>query len=137
VIAVGLRGEVIHEVGPADLATVFGSGLVEVLATPKVLALCEGATVAAVAGALDAGTTTVGTHVELDHLAPSPSGVVVRASAELVEVDRRRLVFDVVLTQGEQVCASGRVVRAVVDIARFMAGMTPGVREPASDEVAG
>jgi predicted thioesterase len=101
-----------------------GSGNVEVLATPKVLALCEAATVAAVGGSLEEGTTTVGVHVDLDHLVASPPGVVVRASARLVEVDGRRLTFEVGLTQADRVCASGRVIRMVVDTDRFRDGLT-------------
>jgi fluoroacetyl-CoA thioesterase len=70
----GLRAAFRHTVTEADTAAAIGSGEVPVLATPRVLALAERATVAAVAGALQAGATTVGTRVELDHLAPSLVG---------------------------------------------------------------
>ena len=70
----GLEAAFRYTVTEADTAAAVGSGDMPVLATPRVLALAERATVAAVAGALEAGATTVGTRVELDHLAPSPVG---------------------------------------------------------------
>ena len=68
----------------ADTARALGSGDVDVLGTPRALALAEAATVRAAAASLTPGQTTVGTHVELDHLAPSPVGATVRAEAQLV-----------------------------------------------------
>ena len=85
-LVAGLRGTVDAVVGAADTALALGSGEVEALGTPRVLALVEAATVAAVAGRLDAGSTTVGSRVELDHLAPTPVGAAVRAEAVLAEV---------------------------------------------------
>jgi fluoroacetyl-CoA thioesterase len=70
----GLRAAFRYTVTGADTAVAVGSGRVPVLATPRVLALAERATVAAVEGALEAGATTVGVRVELDHLAPARSG---------------------------------------------------------------
>lgn len=102
-----------------DTASAIGSGEVHVLATPRVLALAEAATVAALAGALDAASTTVGRRVELDHLAPSPVGAEVTATAELSEVAGRRLTFNVRVTQDGREVARARIVRAVVDRARF------------------
>ena len=105
----------------SDTARALGSGDVNVLATPRALALAEAATVRAAAASLAPGQTTVGTHVELDHLAPSPVGATVRADAELVYRSGRRLTFDVRLTQDGREVATGRVVRAVVDRDRFTA----------------
>jgi len=105
----------------ADTARALGSGDVDVLGTPRVLALAEAATVRAAAASLAPGQTSVGTHVELDHLAPSPVGATVRADAELVYRSGRRLTFDVRLTQGGREVAAGRVVRAIVDRDRFTA----------------
>jgi predicted thioesterase len=93
---------------------------VEVLATPRLLALVEEATVRAVAADLASGQTTVGTRVELDHLAATPVGRTVRAEARLVEVDGRRLVFDVSAHEGATLIARGRVERVVVDRQRFL-----------------
>jgi predicted thioesterase len=105
----------------ADTARALGSGDVDVLGTPRVLALAEAATVRAAAASLAPGQTSVGTRVELDHLAPSPVGATVRADAELVYRSGRRLTFDVRLTQDGREVAAGRVVRAIVDRDRFTA----------------
>ena len=117
--AVGLRGAVQAVVAAADTARALGSGDVEVLGTPRVLALVEEATVAAVVGTLDAGLTTVGSRVELDHLAPTAVGATVWAEAVLEQVSGRRLTFAVTLTEDGRVVARGTVTRAVVDRDRF------------------
>jgi len=119
-LAPGLVGEATLVVTDGDTASAVGSGDVDVLATPHVVALCEAATVAAVASGLETGTTTVGTRVELDHLKPSYVGATVTARARLSEVDRRRLTFAVEAIDGDIVVARGIVVRAVVDRARFV-----------------
>lgn len=110
-----------HEVTDADSAVALGSGDVPVLGTPRVVALCEAATVAALRGTLADGETSVGSRVELDHLRPSYAGASVTASAVLDAVDGRRLDFRVEVAEGETVVARGRVVRVVVDAARFSA----------------
>ena len=117
---VGASAVVELTVTASDTAPALGSGDVEVLATPRVLALAEEATVRAVAAELDLGQTTVGTRVELDHLAATPAGRTVRAEARLVEVDGRRLVFDVSAHEGATLIARGRVERVVVDRQRFL-----------------
>jgi predicted thioesterase len=116
----GLEAAFRYTVTAADTAAAVGSGEVPVLATPRVLALAERATVAAVAGALEAGTTTVGTRVELDHLAPSPVGAEVAVRAVLERVEGRRLVFTVRLLDGDRLVARGLVTRVVVDAAAFV-----------------
>jgi fluoroacetyl-CoA thioesterase len=122
----GLEATFRYTVTEADTAAAAGSGEVPVLATPRVLALAERATVAVVAGALEAGATTVGTRVELDHLAPSPVGAELEVQAVLEQVTGRRLVFAVRLHDGDRPVASGRVTRVVVDTAAFLrdAGVT-------------
>ena len=117
---VGAAATVRLVVSSADTAVALGSGDVEVLATPRLLALAEEATVRAVAPQLAADLTTVGTRVELVHLAGTPIGRTVEAEARLVEVDGRRLVFDVEAREGGTVLAHGRVERAVVDRQRFL-----------------
>src|SRR5690348_13511913 len=86
-------------VSAGDTATAIGSGDVPVLATPRVVALVEQATVMAVTGSLGEGQTTVGVRVELDHLRASALGARVVAIATLVDIDGRRLAFDVVVQQ--------------------------------------
>lgn len=116
----GSTASVSLTVGNGDLAIAFGSGDVPVLATPRLIALCEEATVAAVAGQVPVGSTTVGTRVECDHQRPSRVGETVTARATLVEIDGRRLRFAVSVVNGAgETVATGQVWRAVVERDRF------------------
>lgn len=116
----GLNGSAELTVGVAHTAIALRSGDVPVLATPVVVALCEEATVDAVSSRLDAGSTTVGTSVEIDHLAPSAVGASVVALAELIAVDGRRLTFAVEVRDNTDPVARGTVTRVVVDRHRFL-----------------
>jgi predicted thioesterase len=108
-------------VGPSDTAAELGSGSIEVLGTPRLLALCEAATVAAVDGHLAAGETTVGVQVRLDHVAPSPIGREVSAEATLEKVTGRKLFFTVSAHDNRGLVAAGKVTRVVIDETAFMA----------------
>ena len=117
--------EVSFVVTPADLAPALGSGDVPVLATPRLIAWLEAATVAAVAGRLGEGETTVGTSVEIDHVAASPQGAEVVAAASVSAVDGRRVEFEcealhIVAGADPKVIAQGRIARVVVDRQRFV-----------------
>jgi fluoroacetyl-CoA thioesterase len=118
----GLTGRVTVRVDEPRTARWLGSGDVDVLGTPAVLALAEAAACASVAGRLPEGTTSVGTRVELDHLAPTLTGGTVTASATLTAADRRTLEFDIEVTDAAGVVARGRHRRAVVDRSRFLEG---------------
>jgi predicted thioesterase len=118
---VGASAQLELTVTDADTAQAVGSGDVPVLATPRVLALAEAATVRALARRLESGTTTVGTRVELSHRAPTPVGRTVRAVATLAGVDGRRLTFEVSVSEGDTVVAEARVERVLVDRSRFLA----------------
>ncbi len=111
----GAKGSAELVVGEADTAIAAGSGDVPVLATPRVLALAERATVAALAGALAPGQTSVGASVELDHLRPSFVGARVLARATLTDVRGRRLTFAVEIAEGAEPVARATVTRVVVD----------------------
>jgi fluoroacetyl-CoA thioesterase len=117
----GLAARVELTVTDADTAEVLGSGNVPVLATPRILALAEAATVAVTARRLQPGSTTVGTRVELEHLAPTPVGGKVAAEAILSSVDGRRLGFTVAIRDGEQVVARGTIERVIVEREKFVA----------------
>ncbi|MEV0605416.1 hotdog domain-containing protein [Polymorphospora rubra] len=119
--APGLTAHVELTVTDSDTAQAVGSGDVPVLGTPRVLALAEAATVAATARRMPTGMTTVGTRVELDHQAPTPIGRRVTAHAQLAKVDGRRLLFEIVVTDGDTTVAEGRVERILVDRQRFVA----------------
>jgi len=92
-----------------------------VLATPRIVALCEEATVAAIAGQLADGSTSVGTRVEIDHMNPSMVGDTVVAHATLVDVDARRLQFTVTIADStRRAVAVARVWRVVIERDRFL-----------------
>ena len=116
----GLSAERRITVGPFDTAESMGSGTLPVLATPRMIALIEATASAAVAGRLEPGTSTVGTLVNVAHTSPTPLGMDVVCTAELVEVDRRRLVFRVNVIDEEGPIGSGTHERFVVDNAKFM-----------------
>jgi fluoroacetyl-CoA thioesterase len=120
----GLRGEANLIVAREHTAQHLGSGGVEVLATPQMVLLMERAGVAAVDPLLPEGYRTVGAHLDIRHLAPTPAGFEVRATAELIEVDGRRLTFRVQVHEldggGEGVLVGeGTHQRFIVDVQRF------------------
>ena len=117
----GLQATVEETVTEAMTAERLGSGDVPVLGTPALLAMIEAAAVAAVADHLDDGDTTVGSAVELDHVAPTPVGVRVVATAALREVEGRRLRFAFEVTDPAGPVARGSHVRVIVDRRRFLA----------------
>ncbi len=117
----GRSGRASRVVGQQDTAAALGSGEVEVLATPRLISLCEEATLQAVAGAMGAGQTSVGVRVQFDHLAPVKVGSLVTAEAVLEKVEGRRLVFTVTATDAAGLVGAGRVTRVVVDVEGFMA----------------
>jgi fluoroacetyl-CoA thioesterase len=116
----GLQATVEETVTEEMTATRLGSGDLPVLGTPAVLALVEAAAVAAVADALEPGSTTVGASVELHHLAPTPVGGTVTATVALAEIDGRRLRFRFEVTDAAGPVARGTHGRVVVDRDRFL-----------------
>lgn len=116
----GLTATVSLPVTDADTATAFRSGDVDVLATPRLVALAEEASVLAVSGALEKGVTTVGYRVQFDHLAPTLPGATVHAEATLEAVEGRRLIFRVSITDQRGLVAAGRITRVSVERDRFM-----------------
>jgi fluoroacetyl-CoA thioesterase len=116
----GLRAEVKLTVSASDVAPAFGTGSVPVLATPRVVALCEAAALSAVDPTLASDETTVSSRVELSHITPVAVGTSVTAEAVLERVEGRRLVFAVAVTDQRGLVAAGRVTRVVVQTDRFM-----------------
>ena len=123
-IATGQSATLEFTVTDDDTASSLGSGDLPVLATPRLLAWAEAATCAAVAAAVDAWSSSVGTRVQLEHVAASPVGATVTVSATTSYVDGRLVRFEVVAehTVGEtsKVVGHGEVTRVVVDRARFL-----------------
>lgn len=108
-------------VTPEMSAERLGSGDVPVLGTPAVLILAERAAIAAVAGELDPGRTTVGARVDLLHLAPTPIGSRVTATARLERVDGPRLSFRFEVSDPSGAIARGTHLRVVVERDGFVA----------------
>lgn len=117
-----------YTVGEEHTAAAVGSGDLPVLGTPVLLAWCEAVTCDVLAGSrggLPAGTTSVGTRVQVDHLAASGVGAVVEVSATVAHVDGRLVRFEVVARETwpdgrERLVGHGEVTRVVVDRDRFM-----------------
>jgi fluoroacetyl-CoA thioesterase len=116
----GLVGDATTTVTRENTAAHVGAGGVEVFATPMMIALMENAAWGAVANHLEEGYVTVGTVVNVRHLAATPLGQQVRATAELIEIDRRRLVFRVEAYDEKQKIGEGIHERFIVSLDRFM-----------------
>jgi len=127
----GLTASASFDVTDADTAIALGSGLVPVLATPRLLAWCEAVTVRAVAPGLDEGRTSVGSRVQLDHLRATLVGGHLTVNAQLIHVDGRLLRFEVTaLDESAAVVAHGQITRVVVDRERFLARLGSSGRSP-------
>ena len=116
----GARASVQLVVAETDTAIALGSGDVPVLATPRVVALCEQASVAAIANQLAPGETSVGMRVQLDHLRPNGVGSTVVAEATLEKIEGRRLIFMVTVNDARGLVAAGKVTRVIVEAERFL-----------------
>ncbi len=112
-------------VAEADTALAVGSGDVAVLATPRLLALCEEASCRALDATLGEGRTSVASRIQFDHLAPAGVGDTVVAEATLVKTEGRRLHFTLSATLAGPartgLVGAGRLTRVVVDRQSFMA----------------
>jgi len=121
----GLSAQLELTVSESDTAVHFRSGDVPVLATPRLIALCEEATCRATDSHLTAAQASVATRVQFDHLAPVAVGSVLLAEATLVKVEGRRLTFTVSAARlegdGGGLVGAGRVTRVVLDRAAFLA----------------
>lgn len=121
----GLTAQLELTVSEEDTAEHFRSGNVPVLATPRLIALCEEATCRATDGHLTSAQSSVATRVQFDHVAPVAIGYVVMAEATLVKVEGRRLVFTVSAarldTDGGGLVGAGHVTHVLVDEAAFLA----------------
>ena|SRR5258708_6108569 len=120
----GMTGEATTTVVHENTAAAVGAGGVEVFGTPMMIALMEMASWQTVADALDSGFVTVGTVVNVRHLAATPLGQKVRAVAELKEIDGRRLVFKVEAYDEKQKIGEGEHERAIVNLERFLSRIT-------------
>ena len=120
-IVPGIRGEKSLLVTTENTAAVLGSGCLPVFATPAMITLMELCAAESVGELLDEGFSTVGTAIDVKHLSATPVGMRVRCETELIEVDRRRLVFHCRAYDEAGLIGEGTQERFIVENAKFMA----------------
>jgi predicted thioesterase len=124
-VRVGLSGTASMTVSDDDTAIALRTGDVPVVATPRLAALAEEAAVRAVADQLEPGITTVGSRIQLGHLAPTLVGGRLRAEATLETLERRRLGFRVSISDEQGLVAVGRITRVLVERGQFLEKARP------------
>lgn len=124
----GLTGRAELVVGTNDTAPRVGSGRVPVLATPVMIGVMEAAALDAVEHLLAAGKQSLGTHLDVSHVAATPVGMRLTATAELAAVEGRQLTFKVRAEDEVELVSEGTHTRVVVDVARFDARLRQKVR---------
>jgi fluoroacetyl-CoA thioesterase len=117
----GLSAEISITVTESDTAAKLGSGLVPVYATPALVAAMEAAAVKALDGRLPAHQTTVGTHIDVRHLAATPVGMTVHARAELTAIEGRKLSFQIEAWDDVEKVGKAQHERFVIDTEKFIA----------------
>lgn len=118
----GAQVRVTNVVAEDDLAAALGTGTVAVLSTSRLIAWCERATLECVADSLAPGESSVAMRVHLDHFRPVPVARPVVSLATLERIEGRRFIFLVTaLDSNNELIASGRIVRVVVDTENFLA----------------
>ena len=116
----GLTGTAEMVVGTRDTAPRVGSGMIAVMATPIMISLMEEAALAAVEHLVGEGRQSLGTHLDVSHIAATPIGMKVTATAELIEIDGRKLRFRVEARDEKDLIGEGTHDRVVVTAAKFI-----------------
>ena len=119
-LSVGLKYREEKTVKMDDTAKVFGSGAAEVFATPMMIGLMEAASMNSVKDYLPKGYSTVGTLVNIKHISATRVGKKVWAEADLIEIDRKRLVFKVTAYDEDKKIGEGTHERFVINDEKFM-----------------
>jgi fluoroacetyl-CoA thioesterase len=120
-ITEGLTHRVEKLVGPNDSATKYGSGMVEVFATPAMIALMEKTALECVNHLLPDGHTTVGTEIKVKHTKATAIGKKVKCEVQIIEVDRKKLVFKVEAFDEQGSIGIGTHTRFIINEVDFMA----------------
>lgn len=120
-LVTGIRGQAAVRVTEANMADKMGNAGVKVFATPMLVALMEQAAVDALLPYLATDEGSVGTRVDVSHLAATPEGMTVRAVAELVEISGKRLTFTIEAFDDREKVGEGRHERYLVNMPKFLA----------------
>ena len=128
-ITAGMSGSAELLVGEEHTAPRIGSGKVHVLATPVMINLIEAAALAAVEHRLEPGTQTLGTHLDVHHVAATPVGMKITARAEVTRVEGRVVTFSVSCHDEKELIGHGTHERVVVNVARFDARVQQKLRD--------
>ena len=116
----GITGKKTDTVTQNNTAKAYGSGSIEVYATPAMVGLLEGASLSAVDPLLPPGFSTVGIHLAVEHLAATPLGMTVLAEAELVAIKGRKLSFTVAAFDQKEMIGKGTHDRYIVETDKFL-----------------
>ena len=116
----GKEREELFVVSKEDTALVVGSGTLEVLATPRLVAMMENVAMSMVQDELETGSTTVGTNININHIAATPVGCNVRIKAIVTKVSGRRIEYKLSAYDDIEKIAEGTHERYIVDVARFL-----------------
>lgn len=117
----GASYEINITVTEADTAMALGSGTLDVLATPKMVALMEHCAYKAIESYLEAGQGSVGTYLDIKHLSATPLGMKVWARAEVTQLDGRRVVFNVTAWDEKGSIGEGKHERFIINNEKFVA----------------
>ncbi len=120
-LTVGISHEMTRNVTDENTAASLGSGLLDVFATPAMVALMEETCMKSVQAELDEGYGTVGTGLTIHHVSATPVGMTVRCARKLVEVDGRKLVFDVQAFDEAGLIGQGTHERFIIESEKFFA----------------
>ena len=118
---IGAKFKVAIKVEEKDTAMSYGSGTLAVLATPRMIALMEESAYKCIDKYLEEGQSSVGTYLDVKHLAATPVGMEVYAESEVVEVDGRKVVFSVKAYDEKGIIGEGKHERFIVFSEKFVA----------------
>ena len=120
IVQVGMQKETVFEVEEKYTASHVGSGSLRVLATPSIIAFMEITARALLEEVLPEGYSSVGVHVDVRHLAPTPLGAQVRVECKVIDVKAQRVEFDFQAWDDKDKIGEGRHQRVVIDVGRFL-----------------
>ncbi len=119
-LKVGIKHKTEITVKEEHSAKKYGSGNVDVFATPCMIAFMENTAMNLVKEYLPKGSTTVGIHIDVSHIKATPIGMKVFLKAKLLEIDGRKLVFEVIASDEEGGIGSGTHTRFIIDKKEFI-----------------